>query len=104
MVSLAFLDCIGRINALIISAAGMTCALVVNAAISQHRDSKNLGQTTCYGCHEYVFSFFFTITEIISWVYPAEIFPISLRALRKAFSIFHKLVAESSIVQISQTT
>jgi hypothetical protein len=34
----------------------------------------------------FVFSFFFTFTGIISWVYPAEIFPIEIRAKGNSIS------------------
>jgi len=33
-----------------------------------------------------VFSFFFTFTGIITWVYPAEIFPVEIRARGNSLS------------------
>jgi hypothetical protein len=85
---LAYLDRVGRIKPLILSAIGMGCALVVNAAMSQHYDSSNKNQLRAMVAMNFVFSLFFTMTGIVSWVYPAEIFPLSIRARGNAISTF----------------
>jgi len=86
------LDRVGRVKPLIFSAVGMALALVVNAVLSQYYVVKS-GEQTSDGnalramvAMNLVFSFFFTFTGIISWVYPAEIFPIEIRAKGNSIS------------------
>ncbi|KAJ5368665.1 general substrate transporter [Penicillium cataractarum] len=89
---LYLLDRVGRVKPLIFSATGMACALVVNAVLSQYYVMKSGGQTSdgnalrAMVAMNLVFSFFFTFTGIISWVYPAEIFPMEIRAKGNSIS------------------
>lgn len=89
---LYLLDKVGRVKPLIFSATGMACALVVNAVLSQYYVASS-GEETSNGnalramvAMNLVFSFFFTFTGIISWVYPAEIFPMEIRAKGNSLS------------------
>lgn len=100
-VGLAFVDRIGRVKPLIFSAAGMGCALVVNAAMSQHFNSANTNQLRAMVAMNFIFSLFFTMTGIVSWVYPAEIFPLSIRASGNALSTFTNWSLNLVFAQIS---
>jgi MFS family permease len=73
------LERVGRIKPLIVGSVGMALALVVNAAMSQHYDESNTNQLRAMVAMNFVFSFFYTFVGIISWVYPAEIFPVDIR-------------------------
>ncbi|KAJ5407920.1 hypothetical protein N7509_001803 [Penicillium cosmopolitanum] len=73
------LERVGRIKPLIIGSVGMALALVANAAMSQHYDESNNNQLRAMVAMNFVFSFFYTFVGIISWVYPAEIFPVDIR-------------------------
>lgn len=53
---------------LIIAAAGMSAALVANAAMGQHLDLNNNNQLRAMVAMNYVFSLFYTPLGIISWV------------------------------------
>ncbi|KAH8697109.1 general substrate transporter [Talaromyces proteolyticus] len=89
---LYLLDKVGRVKPLIFSATGMALALVVNAVLSQYYVVKSGAQTSdgnalrAMVAMNLVFSLFFTFTGIISWVYPAEIFPIEIRAKGNSIS------------------
>jgi hypothetical protein len=48
-----------------------------------------------------VFSFFFTFTGIITWVYPAEIFPVEIRARGNSISTLTNWCLGLLIGQIS---
>ncbi|KAF7548052.1 hypothetical protein G7Z17_g7308 [Cylindrodendrum hubeiense] len=82
------LERIGRVKPLIFSAAGCGLALVVNAALSSYLPSDDQNQLRAMVAMNFVFSFFFTMTGIISWVYPAEIFPIEIRAKGNSIATF----------------
>jgi hypothetical protein len=91
-VGLYVLDKVGRVKPLIFSAVGMALALVVNAVLSQYYVVKS-GEQTSDGnalramvAMNLVFSFFFTFTGIITWVYPAEVFPMEIRARGNSIS------------------
>jgi hypothetical protein len=89
---LYLLDRIGRVRPLIFSAVGCGLALLVNAILSQYYVVQSGFQTSngnalrAMVAMNFVFSFFFTFTGIISWVYPAEIFPIEIRAKGNSIS------------------
>jgi hypothetical protein len=90
--ALYLLDKVGRVKPLIFSAVGMALALLVNAILSQYYVVKS-GEQTSDGnalramvAMNLVFSFFFTFTGIISWVYPAEVFPMEIRARGNSIS------------------
>lgn len=85
---LGLLDRIGRVKPLMVSVLGMASALVVNAVQGQLLDSNNGHQLRSMVAMNFVFSLFFTPTGIVSWVYPAEIFPVEVRALGNAISVF----------------
>ncbi|KAK1707872.1 MFS sugar transporter [Colletotrichum lupini] len=80
------LERIGRVKPLIFSAVGCGLALVVNAVLSKYLPTENGNQLRAMVAMNFVFSFFFTMTGIISWVYPAEIFPIEIRAKGNAIA------------------
>ncbi|KAJ5293674.1 hypothetical protein N7508_008495 [Penicillium antarcticum] len=82
------LERVGRIKPLIFSAAGMAAALVCNAAMSQHFNEDNTNQLRAMVAMNFVFSFFYTFVGIISWVYPAEIFPVDVRNQGNSITTF----------------
>lgn len=89
---LFLLDKFGRIKPLIFSAVGCGLALCVNAVLSQYyvvsagTETTNGNALRAMVAMNLVFSFFFTFTGIISWVYPAEIFPVQIRAKANSIS------------------
>ncbi len=97
---LYLLDRFGRIKPLIISAVGCGLSLLINAILSQYYvvahtsdqgsstldNSSNPNALRAMVAMNLVFSLFFTFTGIISWVYPAEIFPIEIRAKGNSIS------------------
>lgn len=82
------LERVGRIKPLIIGSIGMAAALVANAAMSQHYDDGNENQLRAMVAMNFVFSFFYTFIGIISWVYPAEIFPVDIRNQGNSITTF----------------
>ncbi|PVH74647.1 MFS sugar transporter, partial [Cadophora sp. DSE1049] len=100
-IGLWLLDRVGRVKPLIISAAGCALALVVNAALSQHLESASANQLRAMVAMNFVFSFFYTPTGIISWVYPAEIFPVDIRAKGNSLSTFTNWTLNLVFAQIS---
>ena len=92
-IALYFLERLGRIKPMVFSAVGMALALVVNAVLSQYYVVGNGGKSTdenalrAMVAMNFVFNpFFFTFTGVISWVYPAEIFPVEIRARGNSMS------------------
>lgn len=100
-IGLWLLDRIGRVKPLIISAAGCALALVVNAALATYLSSASGSQLRAMVAMNFVFSFFYTPLGIISWVYPAEIFPVDIRAKGNAISTFVNWTLNLIFAQIS---
>jgi hypothetical protein len=100
-VGLWLLEKVGRVKPLIISAAGLGSALVVNAALSQHLDPNNGAQLRAMVAMNFVFSFFYTPLGIISWVYPAEIFPVQIRNQGNSITTFTNWVVNLIFAQFS---
>ncbi|KAH8683701.1 general substrate transporter [Ilyonectria robusta] len=82
------LERVGRVKPLIFSATGCGLSLVVNAALSSYLPSDDNNQLRAMVAMIFCFSFFFTMTGIISWVYPAELFPIEIRAKGNSIATF----------------
>lgn len=106
--ALYFLERLGRIKLMIFSATGMGCALVVNAVLSQYYVSSNGSRNPnsnalrAMVAMNFVFNpFFFTFTGVISWVYPAEIFPVEIRARGNSISTLTNWTLGLIIGQIS---
>ncbi|OQE13677.1 hypothetical protein PENFLA_c044G00396 [Penicillium flavigenum] len=95
------LERVGRIKPLIFSAVGMAGALVCNAAMSQHWDEGNQNQLRAMVAMNFVFSFFYTFIGIISWVYPAEIFPVDIRNQGNSITTFTNWTINLVLAQIS---
>lgn len=87
-IGLYILDRIGRIKPLIVSAIGQALALVVNAALSQHYNPDSTNQLRAMIAMNFVFYLFFAPLGIISWVYPAEIFPVEIRNQGNSITTF----------------
>lgn len=87
-IGLWLVDKVGRVKPLMVSAIGMAGALVANAAMSQHLNENNANQLRAMVAMNFVFSLFYTPIGIISWVYPAEIFPVEVRAFGNAITTF----------------
>jgi sugar porter (SP) family MFS transporter len=87
-VGLWLLEKAGRVKPLIVSAAGLAAALLVNAVQGQYFGAGNGNQLRSMVAMNFVFSLFYTPLGIISWVYPAEIFPVEVRALGNAITTF----------------
>ena len=100
-IGLLVIDKIGRVKPLILSAAGMAGALVANAAMSQHLNANNTNQLRAMVAMNFVFSLFYTPLGIISWVYPAEIFPVQVRALGNAITTFTNWTVNLIFAQFS---
>jgi hypothetical protein len=100
-VGLWALERFGRVKPLIISAAGLGAALVCNAAMSQTLDPNNGNMLRAMVAMNFVFSLFYTPLGIISWVYPAEIFPVEVRAFGNATTTFTNWVLNLIFAQFS---
>ncbi|RAR01951.1 general substrate transporter [Stemphylium lycopersici] len=100
-IGLALVDKVGRVKPLLISAAGLAAALLVNAVQGQYFDPSNGPQLRSMVAMNFLFSFFYTPLGIISWVYPAEIFPIECRALGNAITTFTNWVVNLIFAQFS---
>jgi hypothetical protein len=102
-IGLGLLDRVGRIKPLIFSAIGQAGALVVNAALSQHFSLQNQNQLRAMVAMNFVFSLFYTPLGIISWVYPAEIFPVEIRNQGNALTTFTNWTVNLVFSQFSPT-
>ena len=100
-IGLLLIDKVGRVKPLIISAVGMAAALVTNAAMSQHLNGAGENQLRAMVSMNFVFSLFYTPLGIISWVYPAEIFPVEVRALGNAITTFTNWIVNLIFAQFS---
>ena len=87
-IGLYLLDKVGRIKPLMASAIGMASALLVSAVQAQYLNPNNTNQLRSMVAMNFIFSLFYTPLGIISWVYPAEIFPVEVRALGNAITTF----------------
>ena len=87
-IGLYLLDRVGRVKPIMVAALGMASALLVNAVQGQYINEDNPHQLRSMVAMNFVFSFFYTPLGIISWVYPAEIFPVEVRALGNAITTF----------------
>ena len=106
--ALYFLERLGRIKLMIFSSFGMGCALVVNAVLSQYfvladgSKATNGNALRAMVAMNFIFNpFFFTFTGVISWVYPAEIFPVEIRARGNSISTLMNWTLGLIIGQIS---
>lgn len=104
---LYFLERVGRIKPMIFSALGCAFTLLVNAVLSQYYVTGSLSKDPnpnalrAMVAMNLVFSFFFTFTGIITWVYPAEIFPVEIRARGNSISTLTNWCIGLVIGQIS---
>lgn len=100
-IGLWMLDRVGRVKPLIVSAMGLAAALLVNAVQAQYINPNNANQLRSMVAMNFVFSLFYTPLGIISWVYPAEIFPVEVRALGNAITTFTNWVVNLVFAQFS---
>ena len=100
-IGLLLVDKVGRVKPLIVSAVGMAAALVTNAAMSQHLQGAGSNQLRAMVSMNFVFSLFYTPLGIISWVYPAEIFPVEVRALGNSITTFTNWIVNLIFAQFS---
>lgn len=104
---LYFLERVGRIKPMIFSSLGCALTLLVNAVLSQYyitgaqSVNPNPAALRAMVAMNLVFSFFFTFTGIITWVYPAEIFPVEIRARGNSLSTLMNWCLGLVIGQIS---
>ncbi|RDW59420.1 hypothetical protein BP6252_12507 [Coleophoma cylindrospora] len=104
---LYFLERVGRIKPMIFSSVGCALTLLVNAVLSQYyvtgsvAANSNPNALRAMVAMNLVFSFFFTFTGIITWVYPAEIFPVEIRARGNSLSTLMNWCLGLVIGQIS---
>ncbi|KAH8878929.1 general substrate transporter [Thozetella sp. PMI_491] len=100
-IGLWMLDKVGRVKPLIVSAAGLGGALLVNAVQAQYLNPDNANQLRSMVAMNFIFSLFYTPLGIISWVYPAEIFPVEVRALGNAITTFTNWLINLVFAQFS---
>ncbi|KAH7165171.1 general substrate transporter [Dactylonectria macrodidyma] len=100
-IGLWMLDKTGRVKPLMVSALGLAAALLVNAVQGQYLNPDNTNQLRSMVAMNFVFSLFYTPLGIISWVYPAEIFPVEVRALGNAITTFTNWVVNLVFAQFS---
>lgn len=102
-IGLYMLDKVGRIKPLIVSAVGLAASLLVESVQAQYLSASNTNQLRSMVAMNFVFSLFYTPLGIISWVYPAEIFPVECRALGNAITTFTNWSLNLIFAQISPT-
>jgi MFS family permease len=100
-IGLWMLDRVGRVKPLLVSAAGLGAALLVNAVQGQYLNPNNASQLRSMVAMNFVFSLFYTPLGIISWVYPAEIFPVEVRALGNAVTTFTNWLVNLIFAQLT---
>ncbi|KAF2448763.1 general substrate transporter [Karstenula rhodostoma CBS 690.94] len=100
-IGLGIVDKFGRIKPLMISALGLATALLVNAVQGQYLDPSNGPQLRSMVAMNFLFSFFYTPLGIISWIYPAEIFPVEIRAQGNAITTFTNWTVNLIFAQFS---
>ncbi|WAO97362.1 MFS domain-containing protein [Fusarium falciforme] len=100
-IGLWMLDKVGRVKPLMVSAAFLGAALLVNAVQAQYINPDNANQLRSMVAMNFVFSLFYTPLGIISWVYPAEIFPVEVRALGNAITTFTNWLVNLVFAQFS---
>ncbi|KOC11228.1 putative sugar transporter [Aspergillus flavus AF70] len=86
---------LGRIKPLVVSNSGMADAFLVNSVLSKlyvlaDNPSSNSNALRAMVAMNFIFSLFFTMIGIISWVYPADIFPVEIRARGNCLSMVIK--------------
>ncbi|ODH15000.1 hypothetical protein ACO22_06484 [Paracoccidioides brasiliensis] len=107
---LVFIDVIGRRKLLIPSLLGMGAVLCVEATLSNYfkpDSSTNKQALRASVAMYFVFSFFYTSLGVISWIYPAEIFSMPIRARGTSVSTFvnwsfNLLFAQCALVGLSR--
>ncbi|OCT46896.1 hypothetical protein CLCR_02626 [Cladophialophora carrionii] len=87
-IGLYLIDKVGRVKPLIVCAFFLATSLLVNAVQAQYLNPANENQLRSMVAMNFVFSLFYSPLGIISWVYPAEIFPVEVRALGNAITTF----------------
>jgi hypothetical protein len=97
------LEKVGRVKPLIVSAAGCALALLVNSVLATHVQGANENLLRAMVAMNFVFSLFYTPTGIISWVYPAEIFPVDIRAKGNSLCTMMNWILNIVFNQISPT-
>ncbi|KAK2761417.1 hexose carrier protein [Colletotrichum kahawae] len=100
-IGLWLLDRVGRVKPLIVSAAGLGASLLVNAVQAQYINENNTNQLRSMVAMNFVFNMLYTPLGIISWVYPAEIFPVEVRALGNAITTFTNWTVNLVFAQFS---
>ncbi|KAK5714929.1 hypothetical protein LTR15_010345 [Elasticomyces elasticus] len=108
VIGLWLLDRVGRIKPMIVATAGCALALLVNSVLSQYYVAGNEETTNPNGnalramvAMNFVFSFFFTMIGIITWVYPAEIFSTEIRARGNSLSTMSNWILNLIFAQFS---
>ncbi|TQN69508.1 Sugar transport protein 9 [Colletotrichum shisoi] len=87
-IGLWLLDRIGRVKPLIV--------------VCGRHERGSVASCGAWWAMNFVFSLFYTPLGIISWVYPAEIFPVEVRALGNAIATFTNWTVNLVFAQISQ--
>lgn len=100
-IMLLTIDKIGRVKPLILSAVGLAAALLANAVMGQYLDGATAAQLRAMVAMNFVFSLFYTPLGVISWVYPAEIFPVEVRSLGNAITTFTNWTVNLIFAQFS---
>jgi MFS family permease len=102
---LYLLDKVGRKIPLIISALGCGFSLLIATVLDTYfkpgEAASNPEALRAIVAMNFLFQFFFVMTGIISWVYPAEIFPVEIRAKGNSISSVTNWCINLIIAQVS---
>ncbi|KAK3072855.1 hypothetical protein LTR53_006041 [Teratosphaeriaceae sp. CCFEE 6253] len=111
VIGLWLLDRVGRVKPMIVATTGCGLALLVNSVLSQYYVAgdkatgadPNENALRAMVAMNFVFSFFFTMIGIITWVYPAEIFSTEIRARGNSLSTMSNWILNLIFAQFSPT-
>jgi MFS family permease len=104
-IGLYLLDKVGRRIPLMISALGCGFSLLIATVLDTYfkpgESASNPSALRAIVAMNFLFQFFFVMTGIISWVYPAEIFPVEIRAKGNSISAVTNWCINLIIAQVS---
>lgn len=104
-IGLYLLDKVGRRVPVMISALGCGFSLLIATVLDTYfkpgQEASNPSALRAIVAMNFLFQFFFVMTGIISWVYPAEIFPVQIRAKGNSISAVTNWCIGLIVAQVS---